>query len=203
MLEKMNKFIGWTTLLTLTTCSGWAPAYEMANCNYEHLVKSNYVYTIQQTKDFKKEVFPYVDDTRKCVISMWVTINEKTYPSQGTYVFGPDMTENQACEFAEKKAKEQVIREVSPVKLSSDTDLSCLQGNSVNGSTSDSKPESGSSNLSSSANSLPQVGEEQVVSVRFLPIKPSWSPDPTHYYGNYDERKVTIGSLFSLIFGGM
>ena len=39
------------------------------------------------------------------------------------------MTENQACEFAEKK---EVIREVSPVKLSSDTDLSCLQGNSVN-----------------------------------------------------------------------
>ena len=80
-----------------------SPAYRnQTPCNYEHLVNSSYIYTIQNTKDFKKEVFPYVDDTRKCVITMWVTIEDKTYPAQGSYVFWLDMTENQACEFAEK-----------------------------------------------------------------------------------------------------
>ena len=121
----MKKYIGLTSLLLLSSCPNLAPAE--TPCNYEHLINSSYIYTIQNTKDFKKEVFPYVDDTRKCVISMWVTIKDKTYPAQGSYVFGPDMSEMQACEFAEKKAKEQVIREVSPVKLSSNTDLSCIK----------------------------------------------------------------------------
>ena len=49
---------------------------------------------------------------RKCVISMWVVIKDKTYPAQGDYVF-EGMSETQACEFSKTKAKEQVIREVS------------------------------------------------------------------------------------------
>ena len=124
---------------------------------------------------------------------MWVTIKDKTYPAQGDYVFGPDMSETQACEFAEKKAKEQVIREVSPVKLSSNTDLSCIKKDVV-------KPESKEVVVSSE---VVKKNDVQVVEY-FKPIKPSYSPDPTsHYYGNYDERKVTVGTIFSLIFGGM
>ena len=76
MLEIMKKYIGLTSLLLLSSCPNLAPAE--TPCNYEHLINSSYIYTIQNTKDFKKEVFPYVDDTRKCVISMWVTIKDKT-----------------------------------------------------------------------------------------------------------------------------
>ncbi len=187
----MKKSIAVTTMLCLSTCAPLAPA--ATPCDYEHLVKSSYLFTIQNTKEFKKEVFPYVEDTRKCVISMWVTIKDKTYPAQGDYVFGPDMSETQACEFAEKKAKEQVIREVSPVKLSSNTDLSCIKKDVV-------KPESKEVVVSSE---VVKKNDVQVVEY-FKPIKPSYSPDPTsHYYGNYDDRKVTIGTVFSLIFGGM
>lgn len=196
MLEIMKKYIGLTLMIGLSSCPTWAPANETP-CDYEHLVNSSYIYTIQNTKEFKKEVFPYVEDTRKCVITMWVTIKDKTYPAQGTYVFGPDMTENQACEFAEKKAKEQVIREVSPVKLSSNTDLSCIKKDEVKEVRTEPKV----------------VGEEVVVSSRvvkvndwsvgFKPIKPSWSPDPTHYYGNYDEKSFSLTGVFSLLFGGM
>ena len=191
MLEIMNKYIGMTLILGLSSCPTWAPAYEnQIPCDYEHLVNSSYIYTIQNTKEFKKEVFPYVEDTRKCVITMWVTIEDKTYPAQGSYVFGPDMTENQACEFAEKKAKEQVIREVSPVKLSSNTDLSCIKKDVV------------------------EAPKEEVVvsskvvkaddwSIDFKPIRQSYSPDPTYYYGNYDSGKVTLSSVLSLLLGGM
>jgi len=191
MLEIMNKYIGMTLILGLSGCPTWAPAYEnQTPCDYEHLVNSSYIYTIQNTKEFKKEVFPYVEDTRKCVITMWVTIEDKTYPAQGSYVFGPDMTENQACEFAEKKAKEQVIREVSPVKLSSNTDLSCIKKDVV------------------------EAPKEEVVvsskvvkaddwSIDFKPIRQSYSPDPTYYYGNYDSGKITLTSVLSLLLGGM
>ena len=182
----MKRLIGLTTLVSLSTCAPLAPA--ATPCNYEHLINSSYTYTIQNTKDFKKEVFPYIDDTRKCVISMWVTIEDKTYPTQGSYIFGPDMSEMQACEFAEKKAKEQVIREVSPVKLSSQTDLSCIKKEEVEEVV---------------VSEVVEKDDVQVVEY-FKPIKPSYSPDPSnHYYGNYDERKITFGTVLSLLLGGM
>ena len=172
MLEIMKKYIGLTSLLLLSSCPNLAPAE--TPCNYEHLINSSYIYTIQNTKDFKKEVFPYVDDTRKCVISMWVTIKDKTYPAQGSYVFGPDMSEMQACEFAEKKAKEQVIREVSPVKLSSNTDLSCIKKDVVT-------PEK-EVVVSSKVVEVRPVG----IADSFKPIQQTYSSDPTYYYyGNY------------------
>ena len=191
MLEIMKKYIGLTSLLLLSSCPTWAPA--TTPCNYEHLINSSYVYTIQNTKEFKKEVFPYVDDTRKCVISMWVVIKDKTYPSQGDYVFGPDMSETQACEFAEKKAKEQVIREVSPVKLSSNTDLSCIKRDVV-------EQEHKEVVVSSEVVEVRPVG----LADKFKPIRQSYSPDPTYYYyGNYDSGKLTLSNVLSLLLGGM
>ena len=32
-----------------------------------------------------KKVFPYVDDTRKCIMSMDITIDGTTYPTEGSY----------------------------------------------------------------------------------------------------------------------
>ena len=187
----MKKYIGLTSLLLLSSCPTMAPAE--TPCEYEHLVNSSYIYTIQNTKEFKKEVFPYVDDTRKCVISMWVTIKDKTYPAQGSYVFGPDMSEMQACEFAEKKAKEQVIREVSPVKLSSNTDLSCVKKDA---------PKVVRKEVDSS-----EVIEVRPVTVadKIKPIRSTYSADPTYYYyhGNYDDGKISFGTILSLIFGNM
>ena len=43
----------------------------------------------------------------------------------GDYVFGPDVTENFACKNAENRAKETIIRKVSPEILSAKTDMSC------------------------------------------------------------------------------
>ncbi len=88
----------------------------------------------------------------------------------------------------EKKAKEQVIREVSPVKLSSQTDLSCIKKEKVEEVV---------------VSEVVEKDDVQVVEY-FKPIKPSYSPDPSnHYYGNYDERKITFGTVLSLLFGNM
>jgi len=56
---------------------------------------------------------------------MNVTIDGQTYPAEGTYVFGPDMTENAACENATVNAKKSVISEVSPEILSATTEMNC------------------------------------------------------------------------------
>ena len=99
----------------------------------------------------------------------------------------------QACEFAEKKAKEQVIREVSPVKLSSNTDLSCIKRDVV-------EQEHKEVVVSSEVVEVRPVG----LADKFKPIRQSYSPDPTYYYyGNYDSGKLTLSNVLSLLLGGM
>ena len=112
-----------SALLLLSTCANPAPAE--SPCDYDSSVNTQYTKTIEKTSDFKKRVFPYVDDTRKCVINMNVTIDGKTYPTMGDFVFGPDISENSACKNAENRAKEMIVRKVSPEVLSANTDMKC------------------------------------------------------------------------------
>jgi hypothetical protein len=112
-----------SAILLLSTCANPAPAE--SPCDYDSSVNTQYIKTIEKTSDFKKRVFPYVDDTRKCVINMNVTIDGKTYPTMGDFVFGPDISENSACKNAENRAKEMIVRKVSPEILSANTDMKC------------------------------------------------------------------------------
>ena len=112
-----------SAILLLTTCANPAPAE--SPCDYDSSVNTQYTKTIEKTSDFEKRVFPYVEDTRKCVINMNVTIDGKTYPTMGDFVFGPDISENSACKNAENRAKEMIVRKVSPEVLSANTDMKC------------------------------------------------------------------------------
>ena len=112
-----------SAILLLTTCVNPAPAE--TPCDYDSSVNTKYTKMIEKTSDYKKKVFPYVEDTRKCVINMNVTIDGKSYPTMGDFVFGPDISENSACKNAENRAKEMIIRKVSPEVLSANTDMKC------------------------------------------------------------------------------
>ena len=120
----VNKFVIGTTigLVVLSSCN-----YAVAEtpCDYTKDVSTNWTKQIQKTENVERNVFPYVESTRKCVMTMDVTIDGQTYPAEGSYVFGPDMTENDACDNATVNAKKSVITEVSPEILSAKTEMNC------------------------------------------------------------------------------
>ena len=104
---------------------GCHPAFADTPCDYVKDVQTNWTQQIEKTSNIDKKVFPYVEDTRKCVMTMDVTIDGQTYPAEGSYVFGPDMSENDACDNATVNAKKSVISEVSPEILSATTEMNC------------------------------------------------------------------------------
>lgn len=114
--------IGTIGILGLASCN-----YAVADspCDYVKDVQTNWTQQIEKTSNIDRKVFPYVEDTRKCMMTMDVTINGQTYPAEGSYVFGPDMTENDACDNATVNAKKSVISEVSPEILSAKTEMNC------------------------------------------------------------------------------
>ena len=114
-----------TSCVLIASISGCHPAFADVPCEYDKTVETNWTQQIEKTSNIDKKVFPYVEDTRKCIMSMDVTIQGTTYPTEGAYVFGPDMTENDACEQATIKAKKKVIGEVSPEVLTAKTEMNC------------------------------------------------------------------------------
>ena len=120
-----------TSCVLIASISGCHPVFADVPCEYDKTVETNWTQQIEKTSNIDKKVFPYVEDTRKCIMSMDVTIDGTTYPTEGAYVFGPDMTENDACEQATVKAKKKVIGEVSPEVLTAKTEMNCSTKESV------------------------------------------------------------------------
>ena len=114
-----------TSCVLIASISGCHPVFADVPCEYDKTVETNWTQQIEKTSNMDKKVFPYVDDTRKCIMSMDITIDGTTYPTEGSYIFGPDMTENDACEQATVKAKKKVISEVSPEVLTAKTEMNC------------------------------------------------------------------------------
>lgn len=149
----------------------------MANnaCDYQHQITGRYVKEITKVENIKREVFPHVDGMRKCVISLDATIDGKAHSTEGEFSFGPDTTENVACGHAEQRAKENIIKRISPEILSANTNMNCVASNSH------SQPQP-------PAVSIPNYTQHGYV----LPLPPTIYIDqypPVVYYPNTDRRR--------------
>ena len=109
----------------LCLLTGVASANE---CKYTTDVDTSFEGVISKSQNYDKKTYPYIDDTRKCVVSMDVQINDNWHPTSGTYVFGPDTSENDACKNAELSAKESILRTTVPEKLKKTMEQKCKVG---------------------------------------------------------------------------
>ena len=114
-----NKFTAILCTLAATSALADAP------CDYENNDKLIFEGKIQSTKLMKKRVFPYIDDTQKCIVNIRAKVEDKWIPSVGQYTFGPDMSQDDACERAEYRAKVKVLKEKVPFLLRSEKKFKC------------------------------------------------------------------------------
>jgi len=98
-----------------------------APCNFDSKDEVIYEGTIESIRLIKKDIQanPQIKDVLKCVMSIEARVKGKWYPSQGEYMFSPDMSQENACELAENRAKVKVMREIIPETLKSEKNLKC------------------------------------------------------------------------------
>ena len=116
----MKKFL--IPLLCISSVSALASE---SKCDYNSDVNTEFLGTIVSSKNYSQKAYPHIEDTRKCIVKIDVNINEVWYPTSGQYIFGPDMTEVDACKRAEVRAKESILREVVPEKLNRTMNQNC------------------------------------------------------------------------------
>ena len=173
-----------TSLIILS--SGCHPVFAEVPCEYDKTVETNWTQHIEKTSNIDKKVFPYVEDTRKCIMSMDVTIDGTTYPTEGSYVFGPDMTENDACDQATVKAKKNIISEVSPEILSAKTEMNCSTQPQKNVQVTESSPQE-----TVVQEGIPEVGTTRVISRKIIDVTPA----PVVQYIPNRSQGFTIGGI--------
>jgi len=119
-MQSPNKIVTlFCTLLTSTALATETP------CDYTTKTKVVYEGSIESVRVVKKDVQKYVEDTRKCTMNIEARIKGKWYPSKANYIFGPDMSEIDACSLAENRAKTKVMRTIIPETLKSENNLKC------------------------------------------------------------------------------
>ena len=123
MLSIQNKILT-TFLCTLLTTTALATE---TPCDYTSKDKVVYEGKIESVRLINKKIQsnPKVKDVLKCVVSIEARVKGKWHPSRGEYMFGPDMSQKDACDLAENRAKVKVMREIIPETLKSEKNLKC------------------------------------------------------------------------------
>lgn len=98
-------------------------------CDYDHKITGRYTKQIDRVVDVERYVSGYLEDSRRCTVSMTAYVDGEPYFTEGSFAFTADMTENKACGIAEQRAKENLIKKISPEVLTANTDMNCGQRN--------------------------------------------------------------------------
>ena len=107
--KELSVFVG----LIITNCiiMGRLEAFALANTPCDYKVDDKIIYEghIESVKLISKSVesIPKIKDIRKCMVSIEARVNGKWHPSKGEYMFGPDMSQVDACTHAEDRAKKK------------------------------------------------------------------------------------------------
>lgn len=112
------------TLLVLAAWPLIASSTE-SPCRYQHEIIGRYTKEISRVENLRKEVFADSSGNRRCLVELDAWIDGVKYSTEGYFIFGPDLSENTACGQAEQRAKENLIRRVSPEILTADTRMVC------------------------------------------------------------------------------
>lgn len=107
------------------------PISALANspCDYQHRIVGKYTKEITRIENIEKEVFSDTDSTRKCVVELDAWVDGVKHRTEGSFSFGPDISETSACGHAEQRAKENLIRKISPEVITANTDMICKNHN--------------------------------------------------------------------------
>ena len=119
-MQTPTKFAIVLTLLSST-------ALAETPCDYKVNDTITYKGSIESVRLISKDIQanPKIKDIRKCVVDIEARVDGKWYPSKGEYMFGPDMSQVDACTHAEDRAKKKVMREIIPETMTSEKNLKC------------------------------------------------------------------------------
>ena len=73
------------------------------NCEYSDKTTAELVGKIDGIRNFESKTADYAEEKRVCAVGFEAKIRQKWYKTRSFYVFGPDMSQSEACNKAKDK----------------------------------------------------------------------------------------------------
>ena len=105
-------------VLPLVLVCGSANALEVT-CDYTDKTVIKTVGKIDQTRNLRKETANYAEEKRVCAVKFDAKIGKNWVETHDFYVFGPEMSENNACDKAIAKAKVKALEQFAAQDVTS------------------------------------------------------------------------------------
>ena len=134
MQLRVIKYV-WAPLVIVAYCADYANAEEMTskvNCNYSDKTVVKTVGTIDAIWEYDYKVADYAEEKRICAVSFDAKIGKNWVKTSNFYVFGPEMSQNEACNKAKDKAKVSALEDNSPQVVNNKVEHICDENIATN-----------------------------------------------------------------------
>ena len=111
-------------IVSLCALIAW-PVWASENCVIQERVVSRSEVTIAERSGVRRDVVPYLEGQRKCVVDFRVRIGSEWHTAFGEYVWSGDLPVSEACGRAVVSAEDQVRERVGRSQTVSERTLVC------------------------------------------------------------------------------
>ena len=121
MFKKLYTLIGCLGAFSTALYPGWA----FSSCEFQEQTNLSYEHKIQSIKDYQSHTTDYAKGARQCTVSFRVKVDNDWYVASGDYVYGNKLSDSDGCAVAEARAKQDILRVVSPEIMTVSKELVC------------------------------------------------------------------------------
>lgn len=97
------------------------------HCEYKDNTKSIIESKITGVRNMVQEVYPYKENTRKCIVKFDAEIDGEWTSTSASKVFDGDISENKACDKAKLKAKKLLLEQLGIEILQNTKNKQCTE----------------------------------------------------------------------------
>ena len=101
------------------------PGFAFSTCEFEEQTDLTYQHKIESIEDYQKQTVDFAEGARKCIVSFRIKVDNEWYIATGDYVYGSKLSDDDGCSVAEERAKQDILRLVSPETVVGSKELVC------------------------------------------------------------------------------
>ena len=125
MFKKLYTLIGCLGAFSSALYPGWA----FSTCEFKEQSDLSYQLEIESIEDYQEHTTDYAKGARQCTVSFRIKVDGQWFIASGDYVYGSKLSDDDGCSVAEERAKQDILRVVSPEVVTGSKDLVCHNNN--------------------------------------------------------------------------
>ena len=111
--------------LTGAIATAFYPGFAFSACEFKEQSDLSYQLEIESIEDYQEHTTDFAKGARQCTVSFRIKVDGQWFIASGDYVYGNKLSDSDGCAVAEERAKQDILRVVSPEIMTGSKELVC------------------------------------------------------------------------------